>query len=284
MCETSTSFSEATAVERRPEEPDPSVSASATYDTSIAQGWDIMGNANGGYLLSLVARACALEVGRPDPVSITAHYLSPGRPGVGEVEVSTARIGRRFATADATLRSSDGTEVLRALGTFADLADTSGPERIDASPPDLPPVDDCVGAPPAGGGDAGAAVPPSFMDKVDLRLHPDDAGFGRGTPSGKARVRGWFRFPDGEPVDTIGLLCVLDAFPPTVFNTDLPVAWVPTLEFTGHVRCRPTPGWLACEFSTHIVSGGFLEEDGLVWDSEGRLVAQSRQLALVPRG
>jgi len=50
------------------------------------------------------------------------------------------------------------------------------------------------------------------------------------------------------------------------------------------VRARPAPGWLACAFTTRFVTGGFLEEDGEVWDATGRLVAQSRQLALVPRG
>ncbi len=122
------------------------------------------------------------------------------------------------------------------------------------------------------------------MDRIDLRLHPDDAGFCFGEPSGTPRVRGWFRFADGEAIDTIALLCVLDAFPPTVFNAKLPMAWVPTLEYTTHVRARPAPGRLACEFTTRIISDGFLEEDGLVWDSESRPVAQSRQLALVPRG
>jgi hypothetical protein len=41
---------------------------------------------------------------------------------------------------------------------------------------------------------------------------------------------------------------------------------------------------LRCKFATHFVTGGFLEEDGEIWDPAGRLVAQSRQLALVPRG
>jgi acyl-CoA thioesterase len=42
-------------------------------------------------------------------------------------------------------------------------------------------------------------------------------------------------------------------------------------------------GWLRCRFTTRFVTGGYLEEDGEVWDEAGRLVAQSRQLALLPR-
>jgi len=245
------------------------------YDTMIVDGWDIGGNANGGYLLAIVGRAMADHLGRPDPVTVTAHYLSPGQPGDATVEVTTIREGRRFATARADLVM--GGTVITTLGTFGDLSDGEGALRVDAAPPALPPVQECTAM------DDREGFPPSFMDRVDLRLHPDDAGFARGEPSGEARVRGWFRFPGDEPVDTTGLLCVLDAFPPTVFNAELPVAWVPTIEFTAHVRARPAPGWLACEFTTRFVTGGFLEEDGVVWDATGTLVAQSRQLALVPR-
>ena len=102
--------------------------------------------------------------------------------------------------------------------------------------------------------------------------------------SGPPTVQGWFRFPGGEPVDVLGLLVAVDAFPPTVFRAGLPLAWVPTLELTAHIRARPEPGWLRCTFATRFITGGYLEEDGEVWDSAGRLVAQSRQLALTPRG
>jgi acyl-CoA thioesterase len=52
---------------------------------------------------------------------------------------------------------------------------------------------------------------------------------------------------------------------------------------TTQVRAAPADGWLRCQFTTRFVSGGLLEEDGEIWDESGRLVALSRQLALVPR-
>ncbi len=126
--------------------------------------------------------------------------------------------------------------------------------------------------------------PPALMDKVDLRLHPDDAQFFVGTPSGDPLIRGWIRLANDEAFDVYSLLLATDAFPPTVFNAKLPVAWTPTVELTAHVRGIPKPGWLRCRFSTRFISGGMLEEDGELWDDTGRLVAQSRQLALTPLG
>lgn len=121
------------------------------------------------------------------------------------------------------------------------------------------------------------------MGKVELLLHPEDAGFRVGEPSGEARMRGWFRMPGAERVPPMALLLGLDAFPPTIFNARLPVGWSPTVELTCHLRARPAPGWLRAAFSTRFVTGGCLEEDGELWDEAGRLVAQSRQLKLLPR-
>ncbi len=261
------SFASDTAVRR---------TAEGRYDAQIAPGWDIASNANGGYLMALAARALADAAGRPDPIALTAHFLSPGKPGPVSIATRVARSGRRFATVTGSLVAGDGRAILQVLGTFGQLVAADGPERVEAAPPDLPPPDACAAMPRS------EAVS-SFRDRVELRLHPEDAGYLDGAPSGEPRVRGWFRLPGAEPVDPIALLLGADAFPPTIFNAKLPVGWVPTLELTTHLRARPASGWLRCAFTTRFVTGGFLEEDGELWDETGRLVAQSRQLALVPR-
>ncbi|CAN5434528.1 thioesterase family protein [soil metagenome] len=267
-------------------------SGDTTWEAEVQPGWDIAGNANGGYLLAIAVWARAEATGRPDPVSVTAHYLSPATPGPVTIDAEVLRSGRRFATASAVLRR-DAKPLLAVLGSSSDLGAGGAaelPERVRASPPTLPPPSSCVAVEPTD------TFPPPFMGKVELRLHPEDAGFAgrddaraaRSGPargaSGKAVVRGWFRLPDGEPLDTIAVLLATDAFPPTIFNARLPVAWTPTLDLTAHVRARPAPGWLRCSFRTRFVTGGFLDEDGEVWDDAGRLVGQSRQLALLPRG
>jgi acyl-CoA thioesterase len=244
---------------------------------SIDPGWEIAGNANGGYLLAMATRALTSAAGRPDPVTVTAHYLSPGQPGSVRIATQILKEGKRFATGTATMFS--GTRPLLAvLGTLGDLSQAEGPELIEGAPPELPSPEQCVRVRPAG------TFPPPFMGQVDLRLHPDDAAFATGHQSGRPLMRGWFRLPGDEPIDSIALLCAVDAFPPTAFNARLPIAWTPTVELTAHIRANPAPGWLRCRFSTRFVTAGFLEEDGEVWDSTGRLVGQSRQLALVPRG
>ncbi len=289
------SFVAATAVEAigDPDE----TTGRATFTSHIAEGWDIAGNANGGYLLAIAGRALQAATGRADPVSVTGHYLAPGRTGPVRIETTVHKRGRAFSTATATVVGADRT-LLVALGAFGELGDatdtdtgatgagatgnaaSAAPRRVDALPPELPALEECVAVHPT------ETFPPPFMGRIELRAHPDDAGFVDGRRSGEPLMRGWFRLADGEPLDTVALLVAVDALPPTIFNTDLPVAWTPTVELTAHVRSRPDPGaWLRCAFRTRFITGGFLEEDGEVWDERGEhLVAQSRQLALVPRG
>ncbi len=247
----------------------------ATYRATVHDGWDIGGNANGGYLLAIAGRAMAEATGRP-PLTLTAHYLRPAPPGPCEVEVAIVRAGRRLSTATATLRI-DGSPTLQLLGTFGEQR-PGGPAISAGAPVELPPYAESAAAPGPTDGPL-----PAIMERLAIRLRPGDEGFRVGRPSGRAEVAGWFALASEEPIDAIGLLLAADAFPPAVFNTELPVAWVPTVELTVHVRGVPVPGPLRCAFRSRFVHDGLLDEEGEIWDAGGTLVAQSRQLALVPR-
>ena len=96
-----------------------------------------------------------------------------------------------------------------------------------------------------------------------------------------AKVAGWIRFLDGREPDTGSLPLFTDTFPPSTFSLLGVVGWVPTIELTVHVRCRPAPGWIQAEFSTEDLQQGRMIESGRLWDSTGQLVAQSRQIGLV---
>ena len=71
----------------------------AVWSGAIAPGWDIAANANGGYLLAIAARALGAALGRPDPVTISAHYLAPGKPGEVTIRTEVIKQGRSFGSA-----------------------------------------------------------------------------------------------------------------------------------------------------------------------------------------
>lgn len=266
-----TTFAEATAVVRTPgDRLDP------RFEAEVMPGWDIGGNANGGYLLAIAGRAMTEAIGRP-PLSLTAHYLRPAPAGPCVIDVSRVRTGRRLATATAQL-SMDGGVVLQLVGTFGEQQ--PGGLRWHRDPPaDLPDYADCVER------DLGPVdVASGFHQRLATRIRPGDDGYRRGEPTGFPEVRGWFALAAEEPIDEIGLLLAADSFPPPIFHLGPPPGWVPTVELTVHIRGVPEPGPLRCVFRSRFVDDGLVDEEGEIWDGSGALVAQSRQLALLPRG
>jgi Thioesterase-like superfamily len=262
-------FDSATAVEATGE---------GRWSGVVQPGWDIGGNANGGYVLSILGRAMREAAGRRDPITLTAHYLAPSAPGPVQLETRVIKSGKRFTTASGEIRDVEGGRVrMTALGAFGDAADGM-PDYASAGPPELPPFEECPERAAHNG-----AVLVAFASKVAVRLHPNVASFHETGQLGTGLVTGWFGFKDGRPVDTLSVLLACDAFVPAIFTLDQPGGWVPTVELTVQVRGVPAPGPLRCRFITRFVQGGYFEEDGELWDSEGRLVGLSRQFALVAR-
>ncbi|HEY8984950.1 MAG TPA: thioesterase family protein [Streptomyces sp.] len=257
--------------------------APGEYGIDLPAGWTIFGAVNGGYLLAVLGRALGETLPHPHPFTISAHYLSASRPGPAVVRAQTVRTGRTLSTGQASLfqHDADGTETerIRVLASYGDLASLPDDVRTSAKPPAFPPLAHCVGPEDS----PGAADQQPIAERLTLKLDPATVGWALGQPSGKGESRAWFGLADGRDADPLSLLLAVDALPPAAFDLGIQ-GWVPTVELTVHVRALPAPGPLRVSVTTRNLAGGFLEEDAEVWDSEDRLVAQSRQLARVMQG
>ena len=264
MADDGHSFDLATAVAGGPER----------WRARVDEGWTVAGRPNGGYLLALATRAALEATGQPHPLAVSAHFLSPSDPGPAELEVRRLRAGRSLSTARVTL-VQEGIARLEALVTAGRIDPDAAPGwRRGSRPAGLPPVEDCLPAWP----ELPGGVRANLLDHLDLRIDPATAGWVAGRPGGRLEMRGWVRFADCRAADPLALLQVVDALPPTSFDLGL-ASWAPTVELTVYLRGLPAPGWLACVVRGQLWQGGWFDEEAEVWDSAGRLVAQSRQLA-----
>ncbi|MEV7993948.1 thioesterase family protein [Streptomyces sp. NPDC086077] len=265
-------FDRDTAVTRRSE---------GVYDIDLSAGWTIISAVNGGYLLAVLGRALADALPHPDPFTISAHYLTASQPGPAVVRTDVVRSGRTLSTGQGSLLQYDeqGREVerIRVLASYGDLGALPDDVRTSAQPPVIPPMEQCFGPED---GPAPVDGSSAITERLMLKLDPATLGWALGAPSGKGEMRAWFGLKDGRDADPLSLLLAVDALPSTAFELGIS-GWVPTVELTAHIRCRPAPGPLRVSITTRNLAGGFLEEDAEVWDSADRLVAQSRQLARV---
>jgi acyl-CoA thioesterase len=249
---------------------------------SLGDAWNIGDKPNGGYIMAAVARTMcghtnALGSPHLDPVTVTTHYLRPGQPGPADIRTELLRTGRTFSTATGGHHQGDpATLRTQTMATFGTLGAPEPAQYLTLAPPDIPPPDDCI----VRDNPNLFVNMSSINDSTEMRLHPD-TGWMKGQHSGIATSVGWIRLRDGRDPDPWALLFFADALPPTVFEILPDRAWVPTIEMTVHVRAKPAPGWILARMTSRHVAGGKFEEDGELWDSTGRLVAQSRQLAMI---
>jgi acyl-CoA thioesterase len=240
--------------------------------------WNIAGYLNGGYLMAVVGHAAMEATGLPDPLATTATFLSPPTPGPAEVSVSVVKKGRTTSVTEVAVRQG-GREHVRASVVLGDLDKMEGPTDRRAVAPAIPPPEECQRL--ADGPGPNSDTAPEFIRQLDVRVVPGLGWLGAArTPGGTDRIEGWIRFPDGREPDDASLLLFSDGFPPAVLDLHR-AGWVPTLQMTVYIRARPAPGWLQAAFWTKTLADGLLEEDGELYDSTGRLVAQSRQLAVL---
>jgi acyl-CoA thioesterase len=244
------------------------------FAAAVTDRWNVLGGRpNGGYVLGICLQALRRVVPRPDPLVVSAFFLRPTLPGPVEVRTALLRDGRRIATGEATLLQN-GQPMVRLTAAFTDLDPSAGRTVVLAEPPVLPPPEQSLDLM------NGRVIPElTIAERVEYRVAAWP-GWARGEPSGRPSQEFWMRFRDGREPDLLALASLVDAAAPPVLELGEPAS--ATVELTVHLRARPAPGWLACRAHTRFVMAGYHEEDFEIWDSTGALVAQSRQLALLP--
>jgi Thioesterase-like superfamily len=249
------------------------------FSAEIDPEWTIGAKPNGGYLLSMLARAATSTSVHDHVIAASAHYLHSPDPGPVLITTELLRSGRSASQIRARMEQ-DGKACVEALVTASSLAadttpywDRGLPERSEVS------YEDCRRLIP----NLPNGMRVAIMEQAEVRLEPDSSGFAAGHPSGRGELRGWLALPGAETFDPNALLFAVDAFPPATFDIEFS-GWVPTLELTVYVRALPVPGPVRILQRAQLVGAGRVDESCFVWDRSGRLVAQGTQLAGIRLG
>ena len=249
------------------------------FSAEIDPEWTIGAKPNGGYLLSILARAATTVSAHDHVTAASAHYLHSPEPGPVLIETELLRAGRSASQVRARMEQ-DGRPCVEALITASQLAAGTTPFWDRGLPePSRSAYEDCPRLIPSLPNGNRVAI----MEQVEVRLEPDSMGFAAGRPSGRGELRGWLALPGAEAFNPAALLFAVDAFPPATFDIEFS-GWVPTLELTAYVRAVPAPGPVRVLQRAQLIEAGRVDEACFVWDRTGRLVAQGTQLAGIRLG
>lgn len=240
--------------------------------------WTITGHLNGGYLAAVCGQAASEALDGATPLTISTHYLAAARGGgPADVEVDVLRRGRLSTARVRLLR--EGTLLLESLVTAGTPA--PNPRSLEhAEAPTVPGWDDCVDS---GASEFASQPGMDVLRHVELRLDPAQGqAIAGGSALERAVVHGHIAYRDGSPADTFLVAAAWDLLPPTPwfvhFWNQLPTVAAQVVLYPGELV-----GPLVLEARCETIRDGIADETARVWDANGRLVASSRQTAvLVP--
>jgi Thioesterase-like superfamily len=247
------------------------------YDGELNEHWTIGPKVHGGAMLALCANAALLENGDDvQPIAVSGNFLWAPDPGPMRVVTTVRKRGRRVSLVDVELRQGDRTAV-RAAVTLGD------PEHH--VPPLLsfnPVVPLMTPEPPPGLAPIGPGHPMEHIVHLahGCDIRPSLTTLGPRTDGGPPVIEYWVR-PKGVAPDVLFALLCGDVSAPVTFAVNR-TGWAPTVQLTAYLRALPADGWLRIMCTSVQIGQDWFDEDHIVVDSEGHIVVQSRQLAMVP--
>ncbi|OPX07873.1 hypothetical protein B1790_22365 [Mycobacterium sp. AT1] len=266
---------------------------SAVFDGELNEHWTIGPKVHGGAMLALCANAARTAFGaggqeRSDrgsgsggegvePIAVSGSFLWAPDPGPLRVVTTIRKRGRRVSLVDVELNQGDRT-ALRAVMTMAE-PEHHAPPLLSVNPvvplmtPEPPP-----GLEPIGPGHPMADVV-HLAHGCDIR--PSLTTMEPRADGGPPVIEYWVRPKEGSPDVLFALLCG-DVSAPVTLGVNRS-GWAPTVQLTAYLRGMPADGWLRVMCTTMQIGQEWFDEDHVVVDCEGRIIVQSRQLALVPQ-
>jgi hypothetical protein len=271
------------------------------YVGELNKIWTIGPKLHGGALLSLCAAAArTAHGGDAQPISVSANYLSAPSPGEMRLETFMRKRGRRVSVVDVELIGRDRTRDERSREEQKARDERSREEQKAAVhavvtlgqpehlvPPLLsanPVVSLMSPEPPAEIEPIGPGHPMygtvNYWEGVDIRPLMSTVPDGP-SPDGRPPVIQIWARPRGTAPDILFALMCGDVSMPVAFAVGRR-GWAPTVQLTAYLRGLPADGWLRVMATTTQIGQDWFDEDHLVVDCEGRIIVQTRQLALVP--
>ncbi|MGV0850503.1 thioesterase family protein [Mycolicibacterium phlei] len=256
------------------------------YHGELNENWTIGPKVHGGAMLALCANAARIEHARGqagdrpgegiEPIAVSGNFLWAPDPGPMQLVTEVRKRGRRVSLIDVELRQGERTAV-RAAITLGD-PEHHVPPLLSVNPvvPLMQPE------PPPGLEPIGENHP--MADIVHLArgcdIRPSLTTLQPRTDGGPPVIEYWVR-PKGVAPDVLFALLCGDVSAPVTFGVNR-FGWAPTIQLTAYLRARPADGWLRVMCTTVQIGQDWFDEDHIVVDSEGHIVVQSRQLAMVP--
>lgn len=250
------------------------------YDGVLNEHWTIGPKVHGGAMLALCANAARTEYGGQadgvEPIAVSGNFLWAPDPGPMRVTTTVRKRGRRIGLIDVEL-TQDGRTAVRAAVTMG-VPEHHVPPLLSDNPvvplmtPEPPP-----GLEPIGPGHRMADVV-HLAHGCDIR--PSLTTFERRSDGGPPVIEYWVK-PKGVAPDVLFALLCGDVSAPVTFGVNR-FGWAPTVQLTAYLRATPADGWLRVLCTTTQIGQDWFDEDHIVVDCEGRIIVQTRQLALVP--
>ena len=236
---------------------------------------------HGGYLLALMNKALSSVLTHPNSINSNVYFLDRTEPKPAELHVEVIRTSRGSSMGQVRLMQNGKlTCLFSALcSDFQYLKGHSGletplPEIMNSVPENQFKVMNYE--------NFKAGSTPSFIQQLEMSVHPDHAWWDRDISMDVAEARcSAFLELKGGAADTFVLSYLSDILPPVVQNKYGSLGWVPTLTLTCNIRQLPKTNRLFIDGLAKDISNGYFEQDCNIWDMDGNLVATSRQLAKI---